>query len=170
MELSTVIKNRRSIRHFNEKMVNKEVIEDILNYAILAPSARNKQPWYFYVVEDINLKNEIANRLQTKMGDISATTANVIRDCACLILVFADVDDEIMDIISMGACIQNMILRATDLGVASLWIGYIINIEKELKDKLRVDKKLVSAVALGYTDVCPNSRPRKSLDKICTWI
>lgn len=169
MELSKIIESRRSIRSFNDKMLDKNTILDILNYAILAPSAKNRQPWYFVIVQNQDLKKDIGNILYEKMGDISRTTSNVIKDCQALVLVYADIEDMIMDTVSVGACIQNMILRATDLNVASLWIGFILHIDSELKEKFKIDKKLVSAVALGYSDETPNKRTRKSLDEVSKW-
>ena len=47
MEVLKIIEERRSIRNFKNDNVNKELIEDILNCGRLAPSAKNKQPWYF---------------------------------------------------------------------------------------------------------------------------
>ena len=169
METKKAIEERRSIRSFKKQDISREVVEDILNYAILSPSAHNRQPWHFIVIENQGLKKEIGDLLQSKMGDIAQVTSNVIRESQVLILVFADITEEIMNIVSVGACIENMILRARDLDVASLWIGYILNIEEELKNKFALDKKLISAVALGYTDHFPSKRPRKELNEVSEW-
>lgn len=169
MELSKVLEERRSVRHYNQLELKKELIEDILNYAILSPSAHNRQPWHFIVIRNQDLKREIGDLLQNKMGDIAQVTSNVIRESQALILVFADITEEIMDIVSVGACIENMILRARDLDIASLWIGYILDIEEELKNKFALDKQLISAVALGYTDHFPSKRSRKELNEVSEW-
>lgn len=169
MELGKAIESRRSIRSFNDKVLDKNIIVDILNHAILAPSAKNRQPWYFVVIQNPDLKKEIGDSLYTKMGDVSKITSNVIKDCQALVLVYADIEDMIMDTVSVGACIENLILRATDLEVASLWIGFILHVEQELKEKLQIDKKLVSAVALGYSLEKPNKRPRKTLEEVSRW-
>lgn len=169
MELSKVIEERRSVRHYNDKKLDRKIIEDILNNAILAPSAHNRQPWHFVIVQDQILKKEIGDCLQNKMGDIGKVTCDVIRESQALVLVFADIEDMVMDLVSVGACIENMILRAKDLDVASLWIGYILNIENELQEKFGLFKKLISAVALGYTDHFPSKRPRKTLEEVSEW-
>ena len=62
-----------------------------------------------------------------------------------------------------------MCLRATDLGLGSLWIGYILRIENQLKEIFKTDKKLVAALALGYTDKIPGKRPRVELKDIFIW-
>lgn len=46
------IKNRRSIRKYQEKALSREEIEAVIDAGILAPSSKNRQPWKFYVVAD----------------------------------------------------------------------------------------------------------------------
>ena len=45
------IENRRSIRKYKADKINKELIEDIIYSATLAPSAKNRQPWKFIVYQ-----------------------------------------------------------------------------------------------------------------------
>lgn len=169
MELSKVIKGRKSIRHFNEQKLNKKEIEDILEHAILSPSAHNRQPWHYIVIENKTKKEEIADLLLSKTDASTTMTCEVIKKCQALILVFADITEEVMDIQSVGASIENMILRAYDLNIGSLWIGYIVKIEKELQEMFHNNKRLIAAVALGYTDTYPNQRPRKTLEEVTEW-
>lgn len=60
METLKSIEERRSIRTFTNEVVKKEIIEDILNCGRLAPSAKNRQPWYFVVVKE-DVKDKIAD-------------------------------------------------------------------------------------------------------------
>ena len=53
------MKNRRTIRHFSNKKVPKEVIEYILKTASSAPSGANKQPWAFAVISSPEMKHTI---------------------------------------------------------------------------------------------------------------
>ena len=80
MELGKAIESRRSIRSFNDKVLDKNTLMDILNHAILAPSAKNRQPWYFVVIQNPDLKKEIGDSLYTKMGDVSKITSNVTKE------------------------------------------------------------------------------------------
>ncbi|MEE9340124.1 MAG: nitroreductase family protein, partial [Thermoplasmata archaeon] len=52
MELAEAMRNRRSIRRFEEKEVPRELVEGILETARWAPSGNNVQPWRFIVVTD----------------------------------------------------------------------------------------------------------------------
>lgn len=169
MELETVIKNRRSIRHYNEKEIEKRDIEKILECGILAPSAKNRQPWHFIVIkEDKDLKNKIGNLLEGWLPEASLTS-EVIKTSDTIIMIYADIENTILDVQSVGACIENMILKATDLEISSLWIGYTLKIEEELKELLNTDKTLIATLALGYSDAKPKPRPRKTLDSVTEW-
>lgn len=50
---------RRSVRHFSDKPVSIEVIENIIKSASTAPSGANKQPWTFCVVKNPKIKKKI---------------------------------------------------------------------------------------------------------------
>ncbi len=56
--------NRRSIRHFSTRKVDKSVIEDIIMTASTAPSGANKQPWYFCAISDKKLKSQIRQAVE----------------------------------------------------------------------------------------------------------
>jgi nitroreductase len=75
-----------------------------------------------------------------------------------------------MDMISVGACIENMLLSATSLNLGSLWIGSITNFEEEISSLLNINNlHLISAIALGYKNEEPSPRPRKLLDEVLEW-
>ena len=65
MELSEAIDKRKSIRKYQNKKINKNIIESLIDSARLAPSAKNRQPWSFVVVQDI-IKNKIAEMMIKK--------------------------------------------------------------------------------------------------------
>ena len=50
METLKSIEERRSIRGFTKEEIKKEMVEEILNCGRLAPSTKNRQPWYFVIV------------------------------------------------------------------------------------------------------------------------
>ena len=53
------MKRRRSVRHFSDRPVPRNVIEDCLRAANTAPSGANRQPWHFVVVEDRVTKSRL---------------------------------------------------------------------------------------------------------------
>lgn len=186
MEVSKAIENRRSIRDFKQEDINKEIVEDILNCGRLAPSAKNRQPWYFVVVKS-EIKNKIADMMidytittndaieRKKLGYANSAnpTANVIKQAPILILIFKPKDDHwiVGDNLSIGACVQNICLRATDLGLGSLWIRDIAYVSEKVAEMLgHRDLELNCAVSLGIPNQCPKPRPRKKLEHIIEWL
>lgn len=108
--------HRVSIRRFEDRPVEEEKITEILRAAMQAPSAKNQQPWEFYVVRD----KEIIRRLAAS-GPYSrpAETAPVVivpvyrEDCA--VPAFAEVD--------MSIATENLWLMTDALGLGGVWIG-----------------------------------------------
>ena len=166
--MNELIEKRRSIRKYQNKEINNEIIDDLLYHASLAPSAHNKQHWYYVVVRG-ELKNQIGDLLLNSDRGSVIVTANVIKECSALILVYKEVED-IYAHVSIGASIQNILLRATELDLGSLWIGYVTTVSEEINELVNIDKELISAIAVGYKDENPLKRPRKSMDEIRKYI
>lgn len=136
MELKETIKNRRSIRKFKNTEISKEIIEDLIDCARLAPSAKNRQPWKFVIVTD-TIKNQMEKENSSKISlerqiynanSSVKATANVMKEASILILVLKEYEDNwiIGDSLSIGGAIEHICLRATDLGLGSLWIRDIV--------------------------------------------
>lgn len=73
---------------------------------------------------------------------------------------------EICDTLSIGAAVENMILKATEIGLGTLWIANTFYAYEELSDFIGEDGQLACAVALGYADETPDPRPRKPFEDI----
>lgn len=185
METLKSIEKRRSIRGFTKEEIKKEIVEDILNCGRLAPSAKNRQPWYFVIVTN-DTKDKIADMMidytinnddtieRKNLGCKSSVnpTANVIKQASILVLVFREKNDNwiVGDNLSIGACVENMCLRATDLGIGSLWIRDTVYVSEDVAKMLdHDDLELNCALALGYASQFPKMRPRKELKDIMEW-
>lgn len=174
MELIETINKRRSIRRYKTKEVSSDIIEDLISYARLAPSAKNRQPWKFVITKD-KVKNEIADIMLKKLHNTDSSvkaTANIVKQAPILILVFKPKENNwlIGDTLSVGAAIEHICLRATDLGLGSLWIRDIRHRKKEISKLTGKDNlELISAITIGYPDENPNQRPRKKLTEILEW-
>lgn len=185
MELSEIIKSRRSIRKYKDLDITNDIIENLIESARLAPSAKNRQPWEFMVVKGI-VKDEIADIMleQLKKSKVSLerksynanssvkATAYIMKKAPILILVFKPNEDNwiIGDSLSIGAAIEHICLRATDLELGSLWIRDIIYTQKEIAKLVgKDDMELISAISIGYPDEKPKQRTRKKLNEILEW-
>lgn len=169
MNFDKVINERRSIRKYQNKEVAETLITQILKAGIKAPSAHNRQPWLVKVIKGKE-KDQIYKALLTKKDqDYSIeTTATTIKEAPILIAVFynRETGNRDNDILSIGAFIENMHLKATELGLGSLWIANTNYIEGEIKEICKTTKKCVSTLAIGYKDQNPKERPRKELNEI----
>ena len=137
-----VIKARRSVRRFQDRKIEQDLVEMILTSAIHAPSGSNWQNQRFLVIEDPAEINRIgAARFvwpyrNADPDKIKKTNpAGIIGHCKLLVLVFVDALEndrrgngeyylwESLEIQNCSASIQNMLIQATALGIASCWIS-----------------------------------------------
>ena len=188
------IENRRSIRKYKRHEISKEIIEDIIYSATLAPSAKNRQPWKFIVYQgeeksklvDVmhqGIKSEkIIHKLMPEWAFAipdAENTVRVMEEAPCLIAVlntnqktpFDSIEDEkriveICDSLSIGAAIENMILTATSYGLGTLWIANTCFAYNELIDFIETDSQLTGIVAIGFANEAPAKRPRKPVADI----
>ena len=148
MELSKAILTRRSIRSFLPGKVSQEDIKEILTAAMHAPSARNTRPWDFIVVQDgetIKKINKIMNMRQVETADTVIITVGIPQRQAGLCEGNTNSD--------CAAATENLILRAWDLDISSVWCGI-----QAVPDKVKAFRALFGlpedvipfcAVALG---------------------
>ncbi|MDO5401933.1 MAG: nitroreductase family protein [Eubacteriales bacterium] len=188
------IYNRRSIRKYLNKDVPKELLEEIIDAGRMAPSAKNRQPWKYVVLGDkskaefleqmkkgiIREENECALLPNSQQGISDAKhTYKIMLEAPVLIVVlnsncespFVEIDPdkrfvEICDNLSIGASIENMLLKATDMGLGTLWIANTCYAYKELTSYLDTSMQLVGTIALGYANENPTQRPRKPIEEI----
>lgn len=185
---------RRSIRKYKSEAVKKEDIEEIIKAGILAPSAKNRQPWKYIVYTDESkdiLLNEMEKGLirerdgekllpksQNGLPD-AFHTLKIMREAPVIIIIentngqspYIEIDadsriTEICDTMSIGASVQNMLLTATELGYGTLWIANTCFAYNELVNFIGMKGQLVGAISLGIPDEQPNPRPRKDIGKV----
>lgn len=191
MELNEVIKERRSTREFSNQLVEKEDVLKIIESARLAPSAANRQPWQFLILEG-KIKDDVADIMEKYLNRerkvldsrIYATkkyrptsslngSLNVIRTAPILILVIRKKQKEWLegDYLSIGAAIENMCLTATDLGIASLWIRDVVYVRNKIIKFLKYDDfELVCGLSIGYSMEFPYERKTKKIEDIMKWV
>jgi nitroreductase len=117
MDAIDCIFTRRSIRKFEKKPIPKEIVDQLLQAAMMAPSAGNQQPWQFVVIDDRSLLDAIPS-----VHPYAAMTA----ESPVAILVCGDLSVEkhkgywVQD---CSAAIQNLLLAAHALGLGAVWTG-----------------------------------------------
>ena len=151
MELKETIKNRRSIRKYKNTEISKEIIDDLIDCARLAPSAKNRQPWKFYILND-KQKDDIMNMLfewdkqNLKERTSVKGSAEQIRTANKMIMIYSDgyksksknENYKKPDYISLGCAIENMSLQAVNLGLGSCILCDTLYIENEIDKYLGI--------------------------------
>lgn len=151
MSLYELIQSRRSIRQFLPQPVPQDILKDIVNAARLAPSAANRQPLEFIVVDEEGLQKQIFPCL--KWAGYIAPDGNPKPGQEPQAYVVVCVNTEIREKgyeWDSGAAIENLMLAAWEKGVGSCWI---ISVDKDrVKTILNIPgTHLVdSVIALGY--------------------
>lgn len=114
------IMTRTSVRSYTDKSVEDEKIELILKAGMAAPTARNKQPWVFIVVNDKELLTQMADSLPYAKMAAQASVAIV----ACGDLSKAlEGDAAAYWIQDVSAATENILLAAHGLGLGAVWTG-----------------------------------------------
>jgi nitroreductase len=181
------IEARRSIRRFKDESIPNETLQAVLRAATLAPSAKNRQPLRFVVVREdrrpemILVMREGIARSKTQGRDTGSSEASATTMDQAPVTVFVfnaegmhpwltrsteQMFRDVLDIQSIGAAIQNILLAAHDLGLGSLCICDIFYAYEELLNWLGEDSQMIAAVGLGYPDEGPAARPRRFLSEV----
>ena len=107
-------------------------------------------------------------RKKTEIDGSVNNTALVIEEVPVLLVVFYDGDNvkRDHDILSIGAFMENMHLKATEMGLGSLWIANTDYIKEEISMVTGCNLECVSCLAIGYKDQDPKMRPRKDFEEI----
>lgn len=158
-ELLEFIKERRSIRRFQDKEINGEDIEMILEAGRWTPSASNKQPWQFIVIKNRELINKLSN---------FAIYGKFIKKAQVVIAIVGKIKENpnwyIQD---TSLTSMNMMLMAWSLGIGTCWIGSLDREKTKEMLGLSKDDFLLTVLPLGYIKgAIPKPTLRKSLDKI----
>lgn len=128
MNTYDAILKRRSIRKYKEGEISQEVLNKLLVAAMAAPSARNMQPWEFYVVTN----KEVMQNLRSIAKNLDFSSSAMIVVCGDNERSITKNDNDFW-IQDCSAAVQNILLTATELGFGTLWCGLYPVIERSEK-------------------------------------
>lgn len=163
---------RKSIRNYTAADVPIELLMKLLDAARTAPSGGNRQPWHFYVIKDAALK--------AKVYEAAGSRQDFMLDAPVQIIVCADLERSAARYGDRGrnlyclqdtaAAIQNLLLCATDEGLAACWCGAFD--ESAVASALQLPEALrpIAIIPLGYAVNEPPKTPRRPIEDISTFI
>ncbi len=158
MEVLEAIEKRRSIRKYKPSGIPNGHLKKILEAARLAPSAGNRQPWHFIVIQNSERKKLLAEAARNQM---------FLADAGVIIVALADPDaspkwfkQDVM------IAMEHMVLASTGLGYGTCWIGAFE--EEQVKQLLGVPERIavVALLPIGVPDEKPQPKPRKDFGEI----
>ncbi len=164
MDVMEAIKKRCSVRSYQDRSVEKEKLEMILEAARLAPSAGNRQEWRFIIVEDKNTRQRLTKAAKNQ---VSVSQAPVIIACCAETDNYTMTCGQLAYTIDLAIAIEHMALKATEEGLGTCWIGAFY--EDQVKEILGIPKdiRVVQLLILGYPDKpCPSPKDRLSFKEI----
>lgn len=200
MQATPVLRNmrqRRSVRQFRDQPVERATVETLLTAANWAPSAHNRQPWRFVVIETPAVRERLAramgDRLRTDRQADNTPAAVIEQDVSrsyqritgapslvlmCLSMQDMDTypDDRrsskeyMLGAQSVALAAQNFMLAAHDAGLATCWLSAPLFCPEVVRAALDLPANWEAQVLmmLGYADPVPD-KPRQPVADFTLW-
>jgi nitroreductase len=168
MMVLEAIRKRYSCRSYQDKSIERDKLDCILEAARLAPSARNMQDWRFVVVTDKTIKSQVAattNRPEVfeKAGAIIAACSNSDYVMRC---------GQAIGPIDISIALEHISLQAADLGLGTCWIGsFDPGKVRQILD-IPEDVAIIELMTIGYpadNKPEPNREPIEKIVCYDTW-
>lgn len=187
--LYDLIRQRRSIRKYKTESVPEEVIKQILDAAMWAPSGKNLQNWRFFVLRGAkkeaylkysqkswdSMKDRLEKKLKPSLYQFTERFFYTLGDAPVLIFVYSKPHPEENNQTTLGSvymAVQNLLLAAEAEGLGTCPLGSPLEVKEDVDRFLGVentDLELVCGVTLGYPDHEPPAAKRQLEDRI-TWL
>lgn len=190
-----IIRGRRSVRKYTDQPVARNFVQAVLEAARWAPSPHGRMPWRFVVLARPETKTRLADAMAASWQqnlEMDAQPAEIValrlhksrerlHNAPVLIVPCLYLDDldhypdaerqhneTIMAIQSLGAAIQNMLLKAYQLGLDGGWMCAPLFCPEVVVQALDLDPRLIphALITLGYAAADPRRRDRLPLDQL----
>lgn len=180
MELITAIKERRSIRKFQDKKIPRELLEEIVNISAYAPSWKNTQVARYVIVDDEATIKALANEEVAYgfKGNIAA-----LEDAAAILILtyvkgrsgydrdgsFSTEKGDRWQMFDAGIAAQTFCLVAHEKGLGTVIQGYFDEAAIRKIVELPEDQEIAALIPMGYPDIGPDAPPRKDASKLLSF-
>ncbi len=171
MDTLEAITTRKSIRAYSEQKVTDDEINTLLKAMVASPSAGNKQPWRIYVINDKEVKHNLA---------IGAHKQQFITEAPIVFVVcrvpeesaarYKDRGRNFYSIQDTAAMTQNLLLAAHALGLGTCWVGAFNDDTIAAAINCPQGVLPVAIVPVGYPAESPAPRGRRSLESFVHFI
>jgi len=168
MDFEKVIKQRASIRNYSDKKVDSDKIMVIIEAANLAPSPGNLPILKFIIVEDREKIAKIAQACQQPFIKTAPVLIVVCSDAKNTDRMYNERADKYIKH-HAGAAIENILLKITDMKLASCWIGAFsdVSIKNTLKISNEIEVEAVLPIAYRAKTDDTKQKQKPSLMNTC---
>ena len=185
--VSDVIKKRRTVKpsKMNSKTIQKEQIIQLLELADWAPTHKHTEPWRFIVYSGDKARKFVSDHAELyrkstpeekfkneKYEKILANGNNLSHLIVCIMKRDEEKRvPEIEEVSAAAAAIQNLLLGAASLGIASFWSTGGMTHTDAMKEYLglNMDDNVMGLIYLGYTDSSYEGKRTIPLEQKITW-
>lgn len=172
-DIADAIRDRRSIRRFTSREIPGATLSRLLEAACMAPSAGNRQPWFFYVVRNPDIRQDLA-KAAFGQSFLAEAPVNIVvcakpeRSSAR----YGERGAKLYCLQDTAAAVQNLLLMAEGLGLATCWVGAFD--EQEVSRALDIPKarRPVAIIPVGYSNLArpPESPARRALTEVAKMV
>lgn len=180
MNYSEFLRNRRSIREFEDREIDIDVIKEMIKESCLAPSSGNRQERQFIIISnrdwlkkisDISKKNLLEEINENPSMDyakyrelLEKENFNIFYNAPCLIYVLGPKENHTLYIdCTLAAC--HLMFSATERGLGTCWIGLgatLTDTDSRKEIGISDTHKIVAPIILGYPKRIPKLPERKN--------
>jgi nitroreductase len=161
-----LVKNRYSVRGFQNKPVEEPLILKVLEAGRLAPSACNNQPWAFIVIRKDATKKKLA-AVYERAWFVSAPV--ILALCCDHSLAWRRKDGRSYGEVDVAIAMDHITLAATEAGLGTCWIANFVPDQARQVLELPETIEPVVFTPLGYPVTAAAQKKRKPLNEIIHW-
>ena len=162
MDVFEAISKRYSCRAYKDTPIEPEKLDKILDAARLAPSAKNLQDWRFVVVTETQTKTKLAAAANNQA--FVATAAAVIAGCSTSNHIMRC--GQGIAAIDVSIAMEHIALQATELGLATCWIGSFFPDKVRAVLGINQDVAIIELMTIGYPADEKKTTKRQPIDNI----
>jgi len=170
MDIYTIMRTRRSVRHYRPDAIPPEVLDRVLEAARIAPSGSNRQPTRLIVVTDPKIKEQLVPLCHDQ---VFIATAPVVICAVGRDLKYnrGEWMGDYAMIVDVSIAVDHLTLAAHAEGLGTCWIGSFSNAKLKEFFKLPNDVNVVALTPLGYPEGDPFTDPegRIPMDEFVMW-
>lgn len=179
MTFEKLLKDRRSVRKYQEKPVSIKLVQEMIGESTLAPNAGNEQPWRFVIVNQKTMlkrisdegKKNILARIAANPDDyakkyqrmLQNESYHIFYNAPCLVLVLGR--SHLKNLyVDCALAAGYFMLAAASRGLGTCWVNFGTEVhDPEIRNELGIpdDCTIVAPITLGYPEKIPGTPKRK---------